>query len=82
MAPARILCRLSRLTRPTNATRIDMLQHQRFHVEAMAYQRDFFHGRLPNFPVTSLGRMRHGHYGKRIQNTYLVNLKDSICDAT
>ena len=66
MAPARILCILPRLTSPTNATRIDMLQRTGYQVEAMAFRRDSHHGRLPNCPVATLGSIRNERYLRRI----------------
>lgn len=66
MSGPRILCILPLMTHPTIATRIDMMRERGFQVEPVTYERDFFHGRAPDFPVTSLGRIRNGHYLRRI----------------
>ncbi len=62
MPESRILCILPLTPHPTINTRIYMLREQGFRVEVMAYERDIFHGRPPNFPVTPLGRIRQGQY--------------------
>lgn len=66
MPPSRILCLLPHLTHPATAMRIDMLQEQGFHIEAMGYKRDFSHCRFLTVPVTPLGHLRHGNYARRI----------------
>lgn len=43
-----------------------MLQRQGHHVEVMAFERDFHHGRSPGWPVTTLGRIRHESYLRRL----------------
>ena len=62
----KLLFLLPVLGHPRHAKRIEMLQEQGFEVGAIAFERDYHKGRLPNCEVVSLGRIEHGQYGKRI----------------
>lgn len=43
-----------------------MLQNEGFQVEAVAFERDYHRGRLPNCNVTFLGKLRNGQYFVRL----------------
>jgi len=44
---------------------IAMLQQAGFIVEAVAFERDYHVGRMPDCPIERLGKIAHGHYFQR-----------------
>lgn len=62
----RIICFLPVLGQPRHAKRISMLQQSDFNVEAVAFDRDYHKGRLPDCPVKLLGKISQGRYLTRI----------------
>lgn len=62
----KILSVLQVLGHPRDSKRITMLQQAGFSVEAVAFERDYHTGRMPNCPVESLGKIAHGRYLQRI----------------
>ncbi|WP_144775918.1 glycosyltransferase family 4 protein [Marinobacter maritimus] len=59
---------------PRYSKRIDMLKAESVVAEVAAFERDYHKGRMPSCPVTTLGRVRHGQYLKRV----LVYIKSLI----
>ena len=64
----KILSALQLIGHPRDAKRIDMLQQGGFEVEAIAFERDYQGGRLPNCSVQRLCKIKHGHYLRRVVN--------------
>ena len=62
----KILSVLPLLGHPRDSKRITMLRQMDFVVEAVAFERDYHTGRMPDCPVESLGKIPHGHYLQRI----------------
>ena len=62
----KILSVLPLLGHPRDSKRITMLRQADFAVEAVAFERDYHTGRMPDCPVESLGKIPHGHYMQRI----------------
>ncbi len=62
----RVLVLLPVIGQPRHAKRIDMLLDKGFHVEAMAFQRNWPQGRVPNIPVKIIGKIQHKQYLRRI----------------
>ena len=62
----RVLSALPVLGHPRHSKRIAMLKQAGFVVEAVAFERDYHTGRLPDCPVERLGKIAHGHYLQRI----------------
>ena len=62
----KILSVLPLLGHPRDSKRITMLQQAGFTVEAVAFERDYHTGRMPDCKVESLGRIAHGRYLQRI----------------
>jgi succinoglycan biosynthesis protein ExoL len=62
----RILCFLPVLGQPRHAKRIAMLKQSGFNVEAVAFERDYHKGRLPECPTQLLGKISQGQYLTRI----------------
>lgn len=62
----RILSVLPLLGHPRDSKRITMLQQAGFDVEAVAFERDYHSGRMPDCKVTVLGKIAHGRYLERI----------------
>jgi len=65
-AHLKILSALPVLGHPRHSKRIAMLQQAGFEVEAVAFERDYHTGRLPDCPVVHLGKIAHGRYLQRI----------------
>jgi succinoglycan biosynthesis protein ExoL len=61
----KVLSVLPVLGQPRHAKRITMLQQAGFSVEAVALERDYHIGRLPDCPVERLGKIAHGRYLQR-----------------
>ena len=61
-----ILSVLPVLGQPRDAKRISMLQASGFSVEVIAFHRNHHKGRIPECPITSLGKIENGHYIRRI----------------
>lgn len=61
-----ILSVLPILGQPRDSKRIAMLQEAGFTVEAVAFERDYHTGRMPDCKVELLGKIAHGHYLERI----------------
>jgi len=61
----RILSVLPVLGHPRDSKRITMIQKLGFSVEAVAFERKYHRGRLPDCPVEILGMISHGRYLKR-----------------
>ena len=61
----RILSVLPVLGHPRDSKRIAMLKQAGFSVEAVAFERNYHTGRLPNCPIEILGMISHGRYMKR-----------------
>lgn len=76
----RVLGLLPVLGQPRHAKRISMLQRSGFQVEAVAFERDYHKGRLPNCPVELLGKISQGRYLTRIFRliTILPKLRNYI----
>lgn len=53
------------LGHPRHAKRISMLIQSGFKVEAIAFERDYHQGRLPDCTVTKLGKIKSGYYLRR-----------------
>ncbi len=64
--PIKVLSALPVVGHPRDSLRIDMLVAVGCEVEAVAFQRDYHSGRLPNCEVTSIGTISHGRYLERI----------------
>ena len=62
----RVLSVLPVLGHPRHSKRIAMLKQAGFVVEAVAFERDYHTGRLPDCPVERLSKIAHGHYLQRI----------------
>jgi succinoglycan biosynthesis protein ExoL len=62
----KVLSVLPLLGQPRHSKRISMLQEVGFTVQAVAFERDYHEGRLPSCPITTLGKIRHGHYLARM----------------
>lgn len=62
----KILSLLPVIGHPRDSKRIDMLTEAGFDVEAVAFERDYHKGRLPNCPVEKLGKISHGQYFRRL----------------
>lgn len=62
----RILSVLPLLGHPRDSKRITMLRQAGFTVEAVAFDRNYHTGRMPDCPVESLGTISHGRYLQRI----------------
>lgn len=62
----RILSVLPVLGQPRHSKRIAMLKQADFVVEAVAFERDYHSGRLPDCPVEYLSKIAHGRYLQRI----------------
>lgn len=62
----RILSVLPVLGQPRHSKRIAMLKQADFVVEAVAFERDYHSGRLPDCPVEHLSKIAHGRYLQRI----------------
>ncbi len=62
----RVLSVLPVLGHPRDSKRIAMLKQAGFAVEAVAFERDYHSGRMPDCPVDSLGEIPHGHYMQRL----------------
>lgn len=61
----RILSVLPLLGHPRHSKRISMLQQMGFEVEAVAFERDYHKGRMPDCKVEYLCKIDHGKYLKR-----------------
>ena len=66
MNPHRVLCILPVTHAARIAKRIDMHREAGFRVEAVAFERDYLGGRLPDCPVESLGPLLHGRLVRRV----------------
>lgn len=62
----RVLILLPLVGDPRDSKRIAMLQEAGLTVEALAFERDYHQGRMPSCSVTSLGRIPHGQYLRRV----------------
>lgn len=62
----RILFLLQVVGHPRDAKRIKMLQDEGFEVEALAFERKYHKGRMPDCHVTKLGVIEHGNYIARL----------------
>lgn len=62
----KVLVALPVLGQPRHSKRVDMLKEAGFEVEVAAFERDYHRGRVPNCPVTSLGKIEHGKYLRRL----------------
>lgn len=62
----KILFALQVLGQPRNSKRIAMLQEAGFTVEAVAFERKYHQGRVPDCPVRIIGRIEQGRYLKRL----------------
>ena len=62
----KILSALPVLGQPRDAKRIAMLQAAGFSVEVVTFQRNHHKGRIPDCPITLLGRINNGQYFRRI----------------
>ena len=60
MNPNQVLCVLPLTHAARIAKRIDMLQEACFKVEAVAFERDYVGGRLPDCPIQLMGTLSHG----------------------
>ena len=58
----KILCILPLVGHPRHAKRVEMLQQAGFEVTAIAFDRDYHKGKVPNCPVETLGKISHGRY--------------------
>lgn len=65
MSNAYIVSALPILGHPRDSKRITMLKNAGFHVSAVAFQRDYHKGRLPDCEVTVLGVIAHRQYIRR-----------------
>ncbi len=72
MPPAKILFILPRLANPVILIRIDMLRRAGWEVEVMAFQRDIPTERLPDWPITILGRIQDEFYLRRLPTLLFV----------
>ena len=63
---SRVVSVLPLLGHPRDSKRITMLQQAGFDVEAVAFERDYHSGRMPECEVTVLGKIAHGRYLQRI----------------
>lgn len=64
--PFRILVLLQVVGHPRDSKRIAMLQSAGYEVKALAFERDYHNGRIPNCPTESLGKIANQQYFKRI----------------
>ena len=62
----KILSVLQILGHPRDSKRISMLKQADFAVEAVAFERSYHNGRMPDCPVERLGKIAHGHYVQRV----------------
>jgi succinoglycan biosynthesis protein ExoL len=62
----KVVFALPLLGHPRDSKRIAMLEAAGFEVEAVAFDREYHSGRMPNCPVESLGKITHGRYLHRI----------------
>lgn len=62
----KVLVLLQVIGHPRDSKRISMLKAAGFEVEAMAFERDYHAGRLPDCRVELLGKLENRRYGKRI----------------
>ena len=62
----RILVALPLLGQPRHSKRIAMLKQAGYTVEAIAFERDYHSGRMPDCSVEKLGKIAHGHYLQRV----------------
>lgn len=62
----RILVLLQVIGHPRDSKRIAMLQDAGFEVVALAFERDYHNGRMPDCPVESLGKLENRQYFKRL----------------
>lgn len=63
--PLRVVSLLPVLGHPRDSKRIAMLKRAGASVRVVAFERDYHTGRLPDAPVTSLGKIPHGRYLSR-----------------
>lgn len=75
-----ILSILPVLGHPRHAKRIAMLKKSGFNIEAVAFERDYHKGRLPDCPVKILGKISQGRYLIRIFRliTIIPKLRNNI----
>lgn len=71
----KVLSVLQLLGHPRDSKRIAMLREAGFDVEAVAFERDYHSGRMPDCPVEKLGKISHGHYFQRLLKLPRVFLK-------
>jgi succinoglycan biosynthesis protein ExoL len=69
----KVLCVLPVVGHPRDSKRIAMLQEAGLMVEAAAFERDYYPGRLPPCPFESLGWITHSRYLRRILK-FMVSL--------
>lgn len=62
----KVLVVLQLIGHPRDSKRISMLQNEGFQVEAVAFERDYHRGRLPNCNVTFLGKVKNRQYFVRL----------------
>ncbi|QNM85778.1 hypothetical protein H9W90_01265 [Polaribacter pectinis] len=62
----KVLSVLPVLGQPRHSKRISMLKNVGFNLAAVAFEREYLKGRLPDCEVTSLGKISHGKYLERI----------------
>lgn len=76
----KILSLLPVVGQPRHSKRIDMLLEAGFNVEAIAFDRPYHKGRIPNVFVSYLGQIEHGNYAKRLFKMLaaLPKLRDAI----
>lgn len=63
---AKILSVLSVIGHPRDSKRISMISELNYKIEAVAFERDYHKGRLPECDVIFLGKISHGKYLNRI----------------
>lgn len=63
--PVRVVSVLPVLGHPRDSKRVSMLRQAGFDVSVAAFERAYHQGRMPDAPVTSLGRIEHGRYLRR-----------------
>lgn len=68
----KVLVLLQVIGHPRDSKRISMLKALGYEVEAMAFERDYHSGRLPDCKVEKLGKIENENYRKRISKLLLA----------
>lgn len=63
--PTRIAVFLPTLGHPRHAKRVSMFKEAGFDVRVLAFERPYHSGRMPECPITILGKIDHGNYLSR-----------------